>query len=557
MARSLYLYSGIAPNRDGQTHYIYVTISNYLSQLALHREMLIDFPNYRITEGRVLISIGSYSLSLAKSQKISYIIDCDTSESYIRCYHVVRAYDKSGYAVFDVELDKWGTYIKDASISHTHITRCNREIAPTGGVSLPAYEYRSGVYDDVQNTSTETIALRSGARYALTDVDVIFELSYNVSQGLFGNDQLTKNTLFGINAKVIADRVSAISTTFDSVDIVFRLTEFIGGIYSIESGLTSLKAKVLRMWLVPHSAVEYTNVYLGATIFSKSPVSNMADVSITNVYIVKPCVKVRSFLLTDMCAQLGYSWASLIPDFHVEVGGYYNGLPITRYTSLGRVTGLLPKSPQAYVNYRFVYTTSEVSVFVEYANATREITKSFEVAMTSNNATDAALTQISNYLGKTASGIAGIAAGAVAGAAAGSVPGAIAGAGIGALTFGKSLIGSLRSADNLGIEGTGDGALSWSINSATEFGTPYFVMARRSIIDEKQAVYYNGAKFDVWDIDLSLLTGYTHLGSISAAFERVGTFVVVDKAEIKGLNIEAENFVRSELARGVWVYGLT
>lgn len=525
MSRKLNLYVGVQPNKDKLPHIYAKSIRGYLDYLGAHFDfVLIDFPNYRINKGRVLLKIGN-NMTLQASQAITYIIDVDEAANYMRCYFVTRVYDESGFIVFDVELDKWATYIRNAQFGSVHVSRCNRDLG-------------NGIYDTIAKTKGATYALQLKPHdLTLSQCSVVFVLAYNVSQNLYGGDQITKTSLFALSLQRIYDLVHEANNAYDNLDIILKTIDVIGGIHSVGGNIgtagAQLSAHVLKMWLVPSDTFQSSTLGV-SQIVTKCMMTDGKDAAINNVAMVGG---VHFIVEKDMRALLDdpvTQWAEFLPDYHIEVGTLYRGMPITRFTKETRVY------------FHFVYTNIGVNVYVEQGLQQEDITESFEVTITTNNATETSLMTATKSLGKLAGGVAAVAKG--------YAKGGYAGAAAGAALYGVGLMGTMKDPQPLQAIGTGDGALTFSQNRADKVNNPYYLMLTHSNENEKEHAYYYGVQYDAYNNDFEAMEALPQLGVPHEGMANDGFYIVADEVQVQGMPKEAADFVKEELGRGIWVH---
>ena len=190
MARVLRLYANFTPNQGNNTYYQYSLMRNFLVY-TLENLTQIEIPldNYRINMGT--IKIKKDAITDFNIKNCTYAIEWEkgetiTSTFLYKCYHV-RSYEELDYYILNVEVDLWGTYIKDADLSNINVTRCNRNI----GV---------GVYDEIENT-TETDEdgrifvkpqlnnswLDTTGTYGHDDyISIVYVVEHNIKQQVFG-----------------------------------------------------------------------------------------------------------------------------------------------------------------------------------------------------------------------------------------------------------------------------------------------------------------------------------------------------------------------------------
>ena len=100
----LKLYAlGYTPNAEGQLHFI-GTHAQLLTRLGTPN-LEVDGNDYRINGGQLFVT---FSNNANYVDRITYAIDTDDAGKW-RCYHVNAGRIESGFVVFDVSVDWWGT----------------------------------------------------------------------------------------------------------------------------------------------------------------------------------------------------------------------------------------------------------------------------------------------------------------------------------------------------------------------------------------------------------------------------------------------------------------
>lgn len=524
MARTLTCYSFIRPNIEEQTHYHFKGsegLTAYYAALRHYSPFNVALDNYRINENLIKLK-ESASVTPATIAHITYVIDHDEEAGYFRAYHVVNCYMQSGYAVFEVKPDLWANGFFGGGVLHNlHVVRCNRDIA-------------NGVYD--------TIAKTKGASYpvhlkpydlTLSQCSVVFVLEYNVSQNVFDGNQITKTSLFALSLQRVYGLVHGVNAAYDNLDIILKTIDVIGGIHSVGgtngTAGAQLNAHVLKMWIVPSNTFSYSDFGV-SQIVTKCMVTDGQDTAIDSVFMVRSA---HTIIEKDMKALLddpAVQWRNFLPDYHIEVGTLYRAMAITRFT----------KETKAYFHY--VFTNSNVNVYVEQGLQQEDITESFEVTITTNNATETSLMSAAKTLTKLAGGVAAVARG--------YAKGGYTGAAAGAALYGVGLMATMKDAQPLQAMGTGDGLLTFSQNRADRVNNPYYLMLTPSNEDEKEHAYFKGVSYDVFaglnDIDAAPQLG-------QASTPRTGFFIMADAMRVEGMQNANADFVRQELSRGIWV----
>ena len=307
----------------------------------------------------------------------------------------------------------------------------------------------------------------------------------------------------------------------------------LGGVYALLAGAwgQTTEARVIRMWLVPTAAIT-----AGSFAYKAMTACRVTDGNVSNLpwsSIVNPSHYVEE---VDMKAKLDYpsDWNFYLPQYHIEFGTPYRGMPISRFTQ------------DTTIAIHYVFDNADVRVYVEDGLRQHDISEGFEVSMTTNNSSQTSL----EILSKTMSNFTSLVAASTKGFAAGGVGGALAGAGM----TGLGILKANSPTKPINSITTGDGALTFSKGSATEVNYPYCLMLTESNGDELDHAMIYGAEFDlnIYDIYGFNLTSYAYLGR-GANVPYGGTFIAVDDFFIDNVPSDAETYIRAELARGVWL----
>ena len=531
MARTLTCYSYIRPNIEEGTHYHFkgnAGLSAYYTALSPFSPFNVTLDNYRVNENLIKLK-ESASVTPATMAHITYVIDHDEEAHYFRAYHVENCYMQSGYVVFEVKPDLWANgFFGGGILYNLHVVRCNRDIA-------------NGVYDPIGKTKGATYPIHPQP-YSLTlaQCSAVFLLEYNVSQNLFGGNQITKTSLMYMTFKDIYDTLHNYvnqnfhGDVYDDIDIVTKVIDLLGGIHSVAGTIgtagAQLAAHVLKVWFIPTEAIQRGSLGLNQ-VLSKSLLTEGNELPFNDVvYEVQQMHYIKALNYKNTLQDPAAQWAEFMPDYHIEVGTLYRSMPISRFT----------RDTTAYFHY--VFTNSNVNVYVEEGLQQEDITESFEVTITLNNATETSLMSAAKTLTKLAGGIASVAKG--------YAKGGYVGAAAGAAIYGVGLMASMKDAQPLQAIGTGDGALTFSQNSPTSVNSPYYLMLTPSNEDEKEHAYFKGVSYDVFaglnDIDAAAQLGQT-------LTPRTGFYIMADAMRVEGMQGANADFVRQELNRGIWV----
>ena len=522
MARELLLYTDVTPNRNEATHFVFSSVAQYLAALPAPA-LTIPFDNYRINEGRVLAKLDTNNFPLPIVSHITYIVERDTAEAnFLNCFFVLNSYDQSDYAVFNIENDYWASHMLFANFSHIHVTRSNYKFG------------HMGVFDEPQYTYLDLAAINHNRTLARDAVCMVVEMQYNLTQGVFGNDQISATSLFAFNLDDIYAYIHGINANFDNLNIVNKAIDFIGSLYAIRStGGGDLACQVLRTWIVPASVVSNSGVTLKNFVFKGYLTNGQESVWSTDVNIIKPKHEIVPVLLSDLLGT--YDWEDIFPQYKAYLGAYYRGLEITRYTD-----GSANRGGIAY--YHYVFANSGLSVLVQYGEQMNDITQSFEIELTTNNGTLSSLEKGAKALQEVTTAILAVAGGFAAGGAVGAIGGGV--------VAGIRTLSKMKVAPTLSTIGSGDGAYSFDNGSPSTLKLPYAISIVESKDDEKAKAYHDGVQFDEY-INAFPTGNGTICRPVSGY--RQGYYISCDKFVLEGVPMQAERYIRDELARGVWV----
>ena len=129
MAYSLCIIKDITPNKDDNLHYYYSSFAVYLATVKLNRTVAtVSIDNYRINNGYAKVALSS-TFTIAKARSATYLVEYESDASgYHMCYYVDDIVFQSGYVMYKLSIDYWGTYISHASFKHFLVDRANVDL---------------------------------------------------------------------------------------------------------------------------------------------------------------------------------------------------------------------------------------------------------------------------------------------------------------------------------------------------------------------------------------------------------------------------------------------
>lgn len=524
MARTLHLYYGATPNQGNNPYFIYPH-AEYMAACgnASVQSLDVDIDNYRINSNVIKVQEPKTALFTA-STNATYAIDEEHHKvgtkivfDYWRCYFVRSIDYQSEMAILRCDVDLWGTYYRNATISNIVVKRCNRAIS-------------EGVYDDIKHTNG---TLYYGDKIGpiarpISDFCVVFLVSLVLQTSWFGSDPLTQSVMLYLPLEEVGAKTGS---AWADMDIIEKVRFVIGGLKSASAGAANdNNLSVLRCWILPKDCVS-AGAYGLAAIKGTSPFVGEAshDYQFKDVPTARPVTKTKYFDFTDFVA--GTAPEKSYPNIDIQAGAIGHTMPLTRYINDKGIT------------YRVITESDAVRVQVEQGNKIQDISGAFELNINVNNQMGTSAQETSKNLSKLLSFVSSTTMGYLAK----GVMGGAVGAGLG---FAKTLAGSLeRSAANSPSSGNGDASTSYSLNDAEYVAYPFVVSVAQSIDDERERARMEGASFDTCVDSLDGIKTFALLGE-KEGFEK--TYVQAD-ATIAGVPMDAMEKIKGELAKGIYI----
>lgn len=488
----LKLYKNVTPNYPNGYHYLFDNYDNFSAALLPNLYLTFNVKDYRINEGTALIKTAAPLLDI---DKITYIIDehSDGTNTYYRCYFVDSAELQSGYIIFKLSVDYWGSYIAKASLSNVHINRCNRNV----GI---------GVYDNIEITKDNVEIEVLTPSLAFSTLSVVFTAVYQTgTSSVLVNNASTAMGLYAIELKADGSLTLA--------DLIDRIS----GIYAVSAagGAGSLDAAVLKAYIVPSNSYGIKQAqalpqFVSKTIkgsYTFTPDCEVANVGAkTREGVPYPCT------------------IALNPNYEYYVGMKSAGLKLTRTTE-STIT----------VVFMFIMKQDGVQVFVRQGAEMLDITQAFQVGLTSNDGNFTTLQAISSGI----SAMHGLTAGAQQISVGSSAAGAIQIA---------SSITSLFKTGNAKYQQGGDGISNFMLLSGAAQVGNFYIAKYKSTNDETKRARIYGANYDEIITDLASIFNYNLIG----IGDSNSTFVAAD-CLINGIPFKAAEDIRAQLKQGLYL----
>ena len=518
--RYLNCYSGINPNIENNKHYFFATPQKYLTELESHREATILMNNYRINTNTAKLNFTNH-LTDELAQKITYLIDYEIDNeviTYFRCYHV-KEYLKQDYYIYMLEVDLWATYIYNCAFSNIHVTKCNRKINA------------KGLYDDVLETyereerDANYVTIEENGVIYDTSVYIVYLVEYNVEQSaLWGDQHISATGLFATNIGTLRG-----TTTKSAVEIAI---DAIGGITKIAN---NMDARTLQAWLLPKWLVDIGEAS-GDIQTSRyySFQSKGRDGTYTfNGYFVFPNTKVMDLIGNTF--ELNYQYF---------IGTRNNGYKTKRFVD---------KYMNSLGLYCFMGETN-LQICIIQGDTQKDVTKDFEVTLTTNNGEVTGIRAVVNVIGKTLTSTFGFFASKKTFGSWG-----------GASAFAKSASSEINTDPSISSAvGTGDASnLYWRAiwpnetdqNVIKKLNFPIIIERFKSTRDEEMHARMQGANFDEYisGFDYPLTKDLLGTGN---HLTMTDTYIIAT-CRIDGIPLEAKTAIANKLANGIYYTYLT
>ena len=514
MARQLRLYSGINPNTENGIHYFFNTASRFINELQSHLVATIPLNNYRINLNTAKISLGG-DLTMNNFEKVTYIIDYDDVTNYFKCYYVDSILLQD-YVVYNLSVDLWATYILNATFSNIHVTRCNRAIEDKGIYDdVPAtYERQEEFCNFVYDTDESEGFIRD------TKVWIVYLVEYNVEQSaIFGDQHISATGLF-------ASRLSDIRNG-QLISPIEKATDAVGGIYKIQNGMD---ARVIQAWIVPQWLVNCGGITGDGGPQSRYAIfqSKGREGNYTfEGYIVFPAVK--SMDLIGNKFELNYD---------TYIGTRNNCLKSKRYVD---------KYMNELTLYSFMGTNSLKIVMIQGDNQ-KDLTKDFEVTLTTNNGEVTGIRAVAGVIGNTLVSTLGV-VGAMKKENYYDVAKQVAGSATKQIDAKPSISSAVGNGDASNLYWMP--LFSWSTEAdARKLRFPIIKERFKSTRDEELHARMEGANFDKYISGFDFPLTKSLLGTGQAiTFDK--TYIVAS-CNIEGVPNDARNIIESKLNAGIY-----
>ena len=520
----LSLYHNISPNNNNR---FYLHSGNFKTFLSSYLAREINADNYRVNTNVIkLVSVGGYEYD-----DITYICEevlINNVVKYTRYYHVNSVSYVSGYALLNVDVDLWATYIAQAQINNITITRCNRDIA-------------KGIYDNIGNATKGALTYgfnNIGNEFDEDDVYAIAVLIYNAKQNLIGTQAITTSTLVACRCSELRQKAYNHDQAIHTIPIAEIVSDFFSNVYGVSNSSwigTSNDAYVSEVYIVPSFLLPSLPT-LTKGIEVKSLSYYCGDTTLT-------CGFVKTTFV-----QHTYDMPFYNIDYKYLAGLRNNGVELINYT----------KSDDMKISFYTYLKADSMQLIVAQGNRQFDITEGIKATLTTNNSIKdgfrsfIATLDYSINVGKSVSGAIDAIQGGDTGQSVRAVGGAV-----------QTITKPALNKEVGSITGKGDAKLNYyglrieTSGSGTEedpyvytyyMPNPFCITLYQSINNEKANARLNGANFDEIINNIASVFNYSLLGEGDLADTYIKASCLID-----GIPSEASNYIKNTLAGGVYL----
>lgn len=531
MARELRIYTGLSINYGDHLHYFTRNNGNFLTRIDTYKIETLSLDNYRINANVAKCKLTS-NINENNYCKVTYLGEIDTTANYYKYYHVIDASIQSGYAVFTLEVDEWGTYIARCGIGNNRIIRSTRKL-------------ENGFYDDITNAKTDInyfnrlVAMGgidgSGSDYGIkyindSEVNIIFLAKVVTERNAIGTTKSSITQLFGLHVSDAREVFNGVNFNVP-VNSASLAIDLISHTYKLSTGTAiNYEVEIIKAWLVPSNIIGYGtwNAYY-YTMTSKPYWAEHGEKTF-KAYFIKPCHVVETYTLQGSAYDINYK-------YYAGVYGY--GLPLKNQIN------------KIIMEVEYIATESDININIMQGDKQQDITSMFEVSLSGQaqsednlHKTQRWLHNISDMLGMTKSAV---------------MAGMATKYGLGSIYEGAQYtLGLLDGIKDVRPEGTtnkgaGLSTFAWYLTNVDInnhlLNFPFYYTRFRSIKDEKENALMYGLIYanKIYDEPLgNLFINETPLEATRVDF-------LQSQSVVSGIPKKPTEFIQNELARGIWL----
>lgn len=533
--KKAFLFNQISVNGDLHTHVFFNNLENFITWLKANSASFVslDEDNYRIVQGVFKTK------ETDTTQGVTYIVDCfvnaegvaQTNKPY-KCYFVKDTKSQSGMAFLDLETDEWGSNIERATLSDFVAKRCNRNISGGGVYDTPKALGKPSDLDIPLGEFTQNLANNN-------EWDILFSVDYVVSKTTAETSKVISKMLLRVHPRdVMKARYGDDWKTADGGQEapLMKACRYLSTIYKSDIGteFVNLDANVNSIFIVPY--VSYSNTYYKFKF--KDPYGEVASTQdfVINAYVMN---EVRGTIELDIGAKLT---TEQLVNNQVFIGTPLHKTPLPRYTKQEKYNVIFRYAPEG-ISVTGFFGTEQVDLTDDFTFPNLAKASDTDAYTITNSILQSGFNLLKSGLKVKYAEDEGKKSGAILG---------LAQTALSPMVSGNAKFETIASRGNaIDTFYIGQFKLGGYYVDFTQY--PFTYSLNHSLEDEMKRAYVDGAEFDTnisKNGGLAWVEQQEHLGT---AYEGAPSETFISgEVEISGVPTMAEDYIKKEIARGIY-----
>lgn len=533
--KKAFLFNQISVNGDLHTHVFFNVLENYIAWLKANSASFVslDEDNYRIVQGVFKTK------ETDTTQGVTYIVDCyvneqgkaQTNKPY-KCYFVKDTKSQSGMAFLDLEVDEWGSNIGRSTLSDFVAKRCNRNISGGGVYDTPKALGKPTSLDVPLGDFTRNLENNN-------EWDILFSIDYEVTKNLAGTSKVISKMLLRVHPRdVMKARYGDNWQTADGGQEtpLMKACRYISTIYKSDIGtqFVNLESSVNAIFLVPYRS--YSNTYYKFAF--KDP---YGEVKADKDFVVNAFM--MNEILSDIELDIGAKLTTeQLVNNQVFIGTPLHKTPLPRYTNQEKYKVVFRYSP-AGISVTGFFGTEQVDLTDDFTFPNLAKSSGTDAYTITNSILQSGFNLLKSGLKVKYAEDEGKRAGAFIG---------LAQTALSPMVSGNAKFETIATRGNA-IDTFKIGQSRVSGYEVTYTQYPFTYSLNPSLEDEMKRAYVDGAEFDTnisKNGGLAWVQQQEHLGT---AYEGAPSETFISgEVEISGVPTMAEDYIKKEIARGIY-----
>lgn len=362
------LYQNFTPNKDNHIHYIYDDFEKYEDYIEEYIADELDENNYMLNKNVLIVKehpnydpkTVTYCTWFFENKFIAFFVDNVTIQS--------------GKYIYNLTQDVWATNIYNARFSQISVDRCNAKL-------FDSNEFTNVTYNDINNIKTEK-SLHNLIPYQTLLNEESYGLCLSIeilSKAL--TDNISSNQLRMIRIEEIRNAYN--DTFYNNINIFDLIKIFIKGISSASSitlessnyEITSYSIKVNNAYIIPLNYIPFSgsgSLYGGVNNLRITSTDTNYNVTSSNRFKVLPTYLINNSIESQKFEAKDYNDLKNLNGAIKYVGTMLENIPLTRYVNNFNVI------------YEFIYSDTNIKLYVNHNKQRKEITRSIQLNFNEN-----------------------------------------------------------------------------------------------------------------------------------------------------------------------------